>query len=629
VPDVPSSTEVVPYGAAASTVLERADHNPSWYADADPERYGTPDAMLTDKMSTLVKGAGYCRPGGNRPLDDDDEIFRRSMRAETSFRRAIKNGVDNPDGVVKSLSPEFAGQFGAFMAASPQNQAMQALVGQLNSQLSDIMGKSITLTSPLNSGFVPFDLVAPSSLIYPVYSPIRNKLARVPGQGVSRRRKVITGISGSQTGTSGGSFLRLAIPELVQSGGAISGTSGNVNWPLNLPGTGTQNAVDLTIPYRFWGLSENLSWLAQFSGQGFEDISALANLLLLQEFMLNEEAAHLGATSIALTTPSAPTLTARAPNSGETAITGPTSGNNVYVEVVACTFFGGTTAGSSQNVTWTTGQVVDVQIAPVAGAQYYQLYVTYGSSAGTYYLMVNNVGGLYYTLQGAIPTTGTAAPTADTGTSSANDQEGLTAVLSGHSASGGSAIYPTSWQAGYLNQSVGDTLKTSVLNNALQQLWDGTGNTYGAFRADPAEIMAEGGDIMRLSNDVVSAGAATNYRLFVEQSEVPGVRVGAAVSEFQNPITRNPLRIVVHPWTPQGTVYLMSYTMPFAWSNVSNVVEFVAVQDYLSISWPVIDASFRYSMFLFGALVVNAPFYCGLLQGIQKTDRSGAVGTWS
>jgi hypothetical protein len=35
--------------------------------------------------------------------------------------------------------------------------------------------------------------------------------------------------------------------------------------------------------------------------------------------------------------------------------------------------------------------------------------------------------------------------------------------------------------------------------------------------------------------------------------------------------------VVVHPWLPQGNVLLMSYTMPFAWSNVSNVVEFVAV----------------------------------------------------
>jgi len=40
------------------------------------------------------------------------------------------------------------------------------------------------------------------------------------------------------------------------------------------------------IPYRFFGLSESLSWLAQFMGQGFEDVSALANLVLLQEFMM-------------------------------------------------------------------------------------------------------------------------------------------------------------------------------------------------------------------------------------------------------------------------------------------------------------------------------------------------------
>jgi len=78
---------------------------------------------------------------------------------------------------------------------------------------------------------------------------LRNKLARTPGQGTSRRRKVITGVSGSQTGPSGGKFVRLAIPELVQGGGSISGTSGAVNWPLNLPGTGNQDAVDLIVPF--------------------------------------------------------------------------------------------------------------------------------------------------------------------------------------------------------------------------------------------------------------------------------------------------------------------------------------------------------------------------------------------
>ena len=187
--------------------------------------------------------------------------------------------------------------------------------------------------------------------------------------------------------------------------------------------------------------------------QGFEDISALANLLLLQEFMLNEEAAHINASSIALTTPSNPTLTARTANSGETALTGVTT--NVYVKVAANTFFGSTTVqGSGASVAWSSGQVVDVQITPVAGAQWYTIYVTTGASAGTYYQAATNVGGEYYTLQGAIPVSGNQPPSSDTGTYSANDEEGLLSVLSGHGASGGSAVYPASWQAGYVNQSV-------------------------------------------------------------------------------------------------------------------------------------------------------------------------------
>ena len=40
------------------------------------------------------------------------------------------------------------------------------------------------------------------------------------------------------------------------------------------------------MPYRFFGISEQLSWLAQFAGQGFEDIAGLANLIMLQEMML-------------------------------------------------------------------------------------------------------------------------------------------------------------------------------------------------------------------------------------------------------------------------------------------------------------------------------------------------------
>ena len=162
-----SNAEVSPYGVAATSVLERTGQDTRWLATADAERHRSPDLMLSDKMPTLVKGAGYARIGGNMPLTDDEQIFKRSMKAEDAFRTAIRKGINEPAEVIKGLSPDFAGQFAGFMSASPQNQGMQALVGQLNSVLSAELGKSITLSSPLSSGFVPFDLVAPSSLIYP------------------------------------------------------------------------------------------------------------------------------------------------------------------------------------------------------------------------------------------------------------------------------------------------------------------------------------------------------------------------------------------------------------------------------------------------------------------------------
>jgi len=117
--------------------------------------------------------------------------------------------------------------------------------------------------------------------IYPVYTLFRNKFPRPAGQGASRQVYGLLGISGSQTGGQG--VIDISIPELVQSG--QTGIA-NTSWPLNIPASGKQTEYKLNVPYRFFGLSEALSWLAQFEGQGFEDLSALANLVLLQEMML-------------------------------------------------------------------------------------------------------------------------------------------------------------------------------------------------------------------------------------------------------------------------------------------------------------------------------------------------------
>lgn len=584
------------------------------------QKHRTADSYITASMPSMVKGLGYVTGiadgrGGEKlaPLKDSHTIVSKSMEAEEALWSATRDGVANPGAVFKGLSPEFSNRLGpAMLVSNPASTSLNSLIGEIQGAFAEL-GKNITLTSPNATGFVPFDLVNPSRLIFPVYSPLRNKIPRTPGQGTSRQEKVITAISGS--GQTSAPVIDMTIPELV-GGGNLS------NWPLNLPGSGTQVSVNLNVPYRFWGLTESLSWLAQFAGQGFEDISALANLVLLQEFMLNEEYADIAATSIATAAPTLVSVALRAKGAGEVGLTG--AGANVYVAVTGTNYYGETVMSTVTvaSGSFSTGtQVADITITGVPGGlQSFNIYAATAASAPAragMFLAASNVGGSRFTLQGAVPTTGTVPPAADNGSSGSNRQEGLLSVLSGHSANG--SIYPAGWQAGYNNNAVGDTLNSTVLNAALAGLWDNP----GAFRADPSEIIAEGGDVMRLSNDILNKGNAGAYRLFVQQSEVDGIRDGAAVSEFQNPITRSALKIMVHPWLTQGTAMLMSYTLPFAWSNVANVVEKVVVQDYLSISWPVIDASFRYSMFMYGALVVNAPQYCGLLQGLQVQTGNG------
>lgn len=586
-------------------------------AAAEAPRYSRSGDMLKNKMTHLVKGAGFVG-NGNSALSDPAVVTTKAHQATMELRAETHRGYTNRASVVKSMNSGFLDQFGNLKTAL----TMPSVGEQIQQVLGSMPGGADALKSftagnlgiGTVSGLVPFDLLAPSRLIYPVYTVFRNKLPRPAGQGTSRIERVFTGISGSQTGGQG--VKDISIPELVQSNGTLASTT----WPLNLPGAGSQTEVQLNVPYKFFGLTESLSWLAQFAGQGFEDISALANLILLQEMMLGEEYQMIAASSTTLDVPTIVSSTARTAGSNETSVGANT---DFTVFVTATNYYGETTSVQGSTISTSAGQVVDIVIGPVAGAQQYNVYVSTNAAPTTAnaWLQTAGVGGTKFTIQGALLTAGTNPPAADTGTGSNTRMEGLIPTLTGKSATSG--VYPSQWQGGYVNQSVGQHLNYNVIYTMLQGLWDGaqgTGNNPGAFRADPAELVGEGGDIMRLSNDIISQGSATNYRLFLDQAEVGGARVGAAVSEFQNPITRSILKLVVHPWMTQGTAMAMTYQLPQTWTNVANAWEMTMVQDYVSIAWPVIDATFRYSLFMYGALVSHAPQYSGILQGLQVSD---------
>jgi hypothetical protein len=123
-------------------------------------------------------------------VTDPSAIMAIKSGAST-FAQASGNAVATLEALAsnKSLSPEAVGSLNNALAS--QRLAMQ-----------DIQ-KDITLTSPLSTSFAAFDLEAPSKLLTPRPTPLRNKIARKKGVGTSHRVKRITGYTGTGTGGQG------------------------------------------------------------------------------------------------------------------------------------------------------------------------------------------------------------------------------------------------------------------------------------------------------------------------------------------------------------------------------------------------------------------------------------------
>ena len=134
----------------------------------------TGDAIKS-AMPELVKGAGFACKGGNTPLTDRRDIALRAHQATLDLRNEVRRGYTSRTDVVKSFNSGFLSQFGALRTA-----LMTPSIGEQIAQIfanmpggAEALSKSFTagnLGIGSISGFVPFDLLAPSRLIYPVYT---------------------------------------------------------------------------------------------------------------------------------------------------------------------------------------------------------------------------------------------------------------------------------------------------------------------------------------------------------------------------------------------------------------------------------------------------------------------------
>lgn len=538
-----------------------------------------------------------------------------------AFNKSVGQSISDPSAImaIKSGTSTFAAASGdpvSTLEALATNKSLSPdAVGALNNALAsqrlamqDIQ-KDITLTSPLSTSFAAFDLEAPSKLLTPRPTPLRNKIARKKGVGTSHRVKRINGYTGTGTGGVGNTW-----PGITES---TTTAFGSINYERG-PKI-AYSADDLVLPYNSYSLSDSVSFDANFSGMGYQDLRQLSSTSTLYATMLMEERMMLmarGTASGYSGALSAPTFALASPvaSGSQTALAATTYYVNVTADAgISGSGFGESILGTEASTAVASGDVLTIAVSTaVSGALGYNIYVGTATGAANLKYQGTLRGTGTFTIQGATATglTGNNAAFTTTGAAASRASADTSAYATGYD-----GILPTvlGSNSGF-NNAVNSTFSTSNPGNEYQTVFSGL---YDAVKADPDEIFLNGADRKQLS-DAIKNGSTANYRINLSQNEVGDYVGGAVIGALNNEITGKMVPLTVHPWLPQGVSPVLSYTLPIPDTEVTDVWANFMVQDYMGIQWPVTQFAYEFSTYFRGNFFCTAPAWNGAVSGIVK-----------
>jgi len=485
--------------------------------------------------------------------------------------------------------------------ASLQNAlaAQRTAMGSIN--------KEITLDVPLSSSFAAFDLEAPAKLLTPRPTPLRNRIPRKKGVGTSHRVKRILGYTGTGTGGVGQTW-----PGITES---TTTAFGSINFQRG-PQI-TYAADDLVLPYNSYSLSDAVSFDANFSGLGYQDLRQLSSTSTLYATMLMEERMMLMARGTASGYSgiiAAPTFTLASPvaSGSQVALAATTYYVNVTSDAgISGNGFGESIVGTEANTAVASGDVLTITVATaVAGALGYNIYVgtTTGAANLKYQGTLKGTG--TFTIQGASAQglTGNNAPLTTNGAAASRAATNTSAYATGYD-----GILPTVLgpNTGF-NNAINGTFSTSNPGAEYQTVF---ASLYQNVKADPDVVLLNGNDRKQLS-DAIKNGSTANYRLTINDPGTSGTTYGSIVTGLQNEVTGKAVDIMVHPWLNSGVSPVLSFTLPIPDTEVSDVWANFMVQDYMGIQWPVTQFQYEFSTYFRGTFFCTAPAWNGAVSGI-------------
>ena len=495
------------------------------------------------------------------------------------------------------------------------------MFGDLSQQTFDLLNKadisaltkttiSQTTISGAPANLNAFDLRGPALQLYPVITPLRNRLPRQLSTGgdLATRWKAITGVNtgGFELGVQvGRRSAEMAITE-----------------------------QDYTAAYAGIGLEASIDWEAVWSGGKEFDNKATLVQSLLRAVMIGEENVILnGNASMPLGTPVAPSvqvvnggtlpqpqnllvfvaaLTPRA-LANSTVASGVPFGQVTRVNIDGTTTQYGAgvsiiSAASSIAATNSTNQTVIATVPAIKGAAGYAWFI--GTSAAT--ALLNSITTVNKVTISA-PSTGTQAANA---AGSATDGSANTLVFDGF------LTQALKSNAGYFTSLDGNTLTADQANGvveidtALQWFWDNK-------RLSPTEIWVNSQEARNINKKIVASGGVPLFRFTLPGStgsddNQPALLGGASIAKYWNKFTQQFLDVRIHPNLAPGTIFFNSTEIPYPLSGVDNLSFIRCRRDYYQIEWPVVSRQYVYGVYADEVLVCRAPFALGVIANVAN-----------
>jgi hypothetical protein len=495
------------------------------------------------------------------------------------------------------------------------------MFGDLSQQTFDLLNKAdmsslnkTTISQATISGVAgnlnAFDLRGPALQLYPVITPLRNRLPRqLSDRGdLATRWKAITGVntSGFELGVAPG--RRSAEMSVTEQ--------------------------DYVASYAGLGLEASIDWEAVWSGGKEFDNKATLVQSLLRAVMIGEENVILnGNASMPLGTPVAPSvqvasggtlpqpqsllvfvaaLTPRA-LANSTVASGVPFGQVTRVNIDGTTTQYGAgvsaiSAASSVAATTSGNQTVIATVPAVKGAAGYAWFI--GTSAAT--ALLNSITTVNKVTINA-PSAGTQAANA---AGSATDGSANTLVFDGF------LTQALKSNAGYFTSLDGNTLTADQANGileidtALQWFWDNK-------RLSPTEIWVNSQEARNINKKIVASGGVPLFRFTLpggtgSEDDKPALLGGASIAKYWNKFTQQFLDIRIHPNLAPGTIFFNSSEIPYPLSGVDNVSFVRCRRDYYQIEWPVVSRQYVYGVYADEVLVCRAPFSLGVIANVAN-----------